>query len=420
MSNVAAVCYACNETFLTSTRGSPDTLRCVHCGSDFVEFLTEPMEPRGPRQPSVPPRRSGFAERTRGAIHSHGNPVVMFPDASVSIRMAPSGARDILTELRGVLDTEHYHGNASRSGNFRRNFGSEMERLVGQLAQYHQPTRTPASREAVNGLRREKCVLRGRRSLVEECCVVCHDQYKEGDTVMHLPCGHVFHEDCVLPWFEEHNTCPVCRYALPVQSSAAPPCHLPHRSRRNQVVQEHTHHRDVTGDHVIDSFLDMFRPATGGERREQPQQRPRHHRYASPAPFANHVQLDRSTEAEGERHLRESIRSAQHQLSSLEDRLTEHVAEHRRLQDQIAQLQEHRQGLREQVSSVQNQGLEAIHRMEHVVQQHNQRRTSQSPPSSISRWFLGMMRNGSSPSAGGQPSHDFDNSTNFSDAGFGR
>jgi hypothetical protein len=47
-----------------------------------------------------------------------------------------------------------------------------------------------------------------------ECCV-CMDGLaapKDGssDTVM-LPCSHVFHSSCLLPWFHRVSTCPMCR-----------------------------------------------------------------------------------------------------------------------------------------------------------------------------------------------------------------
>lgn len=55
---------------------------------------------------------------------------------------------------------------------------------------------------------------------VGDTCTVCHDDYEEGATVVELPCMHCFHEDCIMPWLETHNTCPVCRKELPADPNA--------------------------------------------------------------------------------------------------------------------------------------------------------------------------------------------------------
>lgn len=48
-------------------------------------------------------------------------------------------------------------------------------------------------------------------------CVVCLDNFKTGDILVHLPCAHRFHWNCAMPWLESSSQCPCCR--MPVSSS---------------------------------------------------------------------------------------------------------------------------------------------------------------------------------------------------------
>ncbi|KAN0061407.1 hypothetical protein ACQY0O_006254 [Thecaphora frezii] len=34
------------------------------------------------------------------------------------------------------------------------------------------------------------------------------------EDLVSMPCGHVFHEDCLVPWLKMHGTCPVCRISI--------------------------------------------------------------------------------------------------------------------------------------------------------------------------------------------------------------
>ena len=54
-----------------------------------------------------------------------------------------------------------------------------------------------------------------------EPCAICTDGLAGGDDVKVLPCGHVFHEGCVVPWLTQHSSfCPVCRASVEVASRA--------------------------------------------------------------------------------------------------------------------------------------------------------------------------------------------------------
>lgn len=53
--------------------------------------------------------------------------------------------------------------------------------------------------------------------LLEEAnkeCAVCLDDQSLGKRACKLPCGHLFHKQCVASWLEKHCTCPVCRFEL--------------------------------------------------------------------------------------------------------------------------------------------------------------------------------------------------------------
>jgi hypothetical protein len=42
-------------------------------------------------------------------------------------------------------------------------------------------------------------------------CPICLSAFAVGDHVLALPCLHVFHCDCVVPWLRRSKLCPVCK-----------------------------------------------------------------------------------------------------------------------------------------------------------------------------------------------------------------
>ena len=46
-------------------------------------------------------------------------------------------------------------------------------------------------------------------------CAVCKDGVEAGERARRLPCAHLYHDGCILPWLAIRNTCPLCRHELP-------------------------------------------------------------------------------------------------------------------------------------------------------------------------------------------------------------
>ncbi|KAF9594553.1 hypothetical protein IFM89_033523 [Coptis chinensis] len=46
-------------------------------------------------------------------------------------------------------------------------------------------------------------------------CAVCKDSLLIGTAGNQLPCMHLYHPSCILPWLSARNSCPLCRYELP-------------------------------------------------------------------------------------------------------------------------------------------------------------------------------------------------------------
>lgn len=45
-------------------------------------------------------------------------------------------------------------------------------------------------------------------------CIICFEDHSIGDIACKLPCGHLFHPECLKDWLEKQASCPICRYEL--------------------------------------------------------------------------------------------------------------------------------------------------------------------------------------------------------------
>ncbi|XP_029173735.1 E3 ubiquitin-protein ligase RNF181-like [Nylanderia fulva] len=87
---------------------------------------------------------------------------------------------------------------------FLRDYG--MWELLGEDAKLP----PPASKNAVETLPEIKI----ESSEIKQC-PVCLKEFEANDKAKSMPCHHVFHQECIIPWLEKTNSCPLCRYELP-------------------------------------------------------------------------------------------------------------------------------------------------------------------------------------------------------------
>ncbi|RVW68355.1 E3 ubiquitin-protein ligase RING1 [Vitis vinifera] len=253
-------CYQCNLTVSITPSPTSDPL-CPHCNDGFLEEVENPNP--NPIPVPIPNPFLGFSDlpslSAAGATATAFPPLVFSTAAGGSIDLQNSvdfpglfGAdpdafhpfaflQNYLQTLRAggtnvqfVIDGNSPEGTFRLSPNLGDYFiGPGLEQLIQQLAE-NDPNRygtPPASKSAIEGLPtiRITVELLGTDS---SQCAVCKDSFELDEEAKQMPCKHIYHNDCILPWLELHNSCPVCRYELPTDDPD-----YEHRTRGGQVNQ---------------------------------------------------------------------------------------------------------------------------------------------------------------------------------------
>ena len=63
--------------------------------------------------------------------------------------------------------------------------------------------------ESMQNLKRETYSL--NKSVTNDSCVICQDEFPIGVEIISLNCKHGFHEDCITTWFQRSTLCPLCK-----------------------------------------------------------------------------------------------------------------------------------------------------------------------------------------------------------------
>jgi len=107
------------------------------------------------------------------------------------------------------------------ASNFSSNFPNPFSRIIFITMVNHDPENLnqPATAEALQRLKRfkmsEEYSKKGQNETVEfPSCSICLTEINLGEDSILVPCGHIYHDPCIMKCFEVNNKCPVCRYEL--------------------------------------------------------------------------------------------------------------------------------------------------------------------------------------------------------------
>ncbi|TVU50627.1 hypothetical protein EJB05_02005, partial [Eragrostis curvula] len=114
---------------------------------------------------------------------------------------------------------------------------SQFEMLLDRFAEDNNTRRgaPPAAKSIVDNLP-SVAISTSHETNGGVTCPVCKDHMPIRSVAKRLPCTHLYHSSCILPWLSYRNTCPVCRYELPTDDQ-----------EYERLKQDRTNERDIHG-----------------------------------------------------------------------------------------------------------------------------------------------------------------------------
>lgn len=140
----------------------------------------------------------------------------------------------------------------------------EFELLLEQLAEADSSRRgaPPAAAAAVRDLPRV-IISSDHEKKGALVCAVCKDPLPVGAEARQLPCSHLYHPSCILPWLRTRNSCPVCRHELPTDDRE----YEEGKGGRLRGAVDEIRRREAVDERYSDEASDLGEEADGGDGR---------------------------------------------------------------------------------------------------------------------------------------------------------
>ena len=143
------------------------------------------------------------------------------------------------------------------ASNFISNFINPMARIIfiNNMQNQHEgnPPAAKTSIEKLKHFKMEKKYCKKSESDSNKLefpeCSICLMEINEGQDTILIPCGHMFHDNCVTKWLNMHNTCPLCRFELPTDNTEYEKLRNERNQQRGNNIRNNPNVRPVDFNH---------------------------------------------------------------------------------------------------------------------------------------------------------------------------
>ncbi|XP_012570892.1 E3 ubiquitin-protein ligase RING1-like isoform X2 [Cicer arietinum] len=240
-------CFQCNRTVRVAPDNSSNLI-CPRCFGQFIceiniptprlvvdftahdpspesrllEALSLMLEPPirrfNPETQTRRPRRS----TQEVPVHRHtDDPVRTEPEPGIQHRprtwviLQPIGSPNSDSNTFQPVITRGRQGPLPRGVDARDYFfGPGFNELIDQITENDRQGPPPVPERGINAIPTVK--IESKNLKENSQCPVCQEEFEIGGEARELPCKHIYHSDCIVPWLRLHNSCPICRQELHV------------------------------------------------------------------------------------------------------------------------------------------------------------------------------------------------------------
>ncbi|XP_073271103.1 probable E3 ubiquitin-protein ligase RHC2A [Primulina huaijiensis] len=165
-------CHSCDMSIGLPPSPTPTALLCPHCHRDSLEQMD-------------------LEDSLASPSPASRNPFSVDPSNATSLTLNPS-------DDNFLLNSPYLH--------------RLIHHLTTAATDVENPRSNPAPKASIDSLEEITITLDNDPTLL---CPVCKDPFVINSVAKLMPCKHAYHSECIVPWLEINNSCPVCRYKLP-------------------------------------------------------------------------------------------------------------------------------------------------------------------------------------------------------------